>query len=91
MTLNVIVTRLSDIEKEYKLTLGTFTVDLAVHSTDMFAKPISEWAEGKSFEVTVKDPATQIEAANSPKVLINGQLYILRGEHLYDSIGKMVK
>ena len=96
MTLNVIATKLSDIEKDYELTPGTFTIDWEVRSTDMFGKAISDWAKGNSFEVTVKDPATGVENVQSDnvqstKVMINGQIFILRGDKMFDVTGKLVK
>ena len=98
MTLNVIATKLSDIEKDYELTPGTFTIDWEVRSTDMFGKAISDWAKGNSFEVTVKDPATGIDEVESQKskvesqkLLINGKLFILREGNMYDASGVKIQ
>ena len=99
MTLNVISSLLSTIEKEYQLTPGTFTIDWFVRSTDGMGNPISDWAQGESFEVTIKDTGTGIDVvnsqvrpanANSQKLLIDGVLYILRNGHLFDAQGKIV-
>ena len=78
------------------MTPGTFTIDWEVRSTDMFGKAISDWAKGNSFEVTVKDPATGVENVQSDnvqstKVMINGQIFILRGDKMFDVTGKLVK
>ena len=98
MTLNVISSLLSTIEKEYQLTPGTFTIDWFVRSTDGMGNPISDWAQGESFEVTIKDTGTglyevnsQKPTANSQKILIDGVLYIERNGHLFDAQGQMVK
>ena len=37
------------------------------------------------------DAISQELKANSPKLIINGQLFILRGEKLYDATGRLVK
>ena len=98
MTLNVISSLLSTIEKEYQLTPGTFTIDWFVRSTDGMGNPISDWAQGESFEVTIKDTGTGLDEvnsqkpkANSQKILIDGVLYIRRNGHLFDAQGQMVK
>jgi len=99
MTLNVISSLLSTIEKEYQLTPGTFTIDWFVRSTDGMGNPISDWAQGESFEVTIKDTGTGLDEvnsqvrpanANSQKLLIDGVLYIRRNGHLFDAQGKIV-
>ena len=98
MTLNVISSLLSTIEKEYQLTPGTFTIDWFVRSTDGEGSAISDWAQGESFEVTIKDTGTGLDEvnsqkpnANSQKILIDGVLYIQRNGHLFDAQGQMVK
>jgi uncharacterized repeat protein (TIGR02543 family) len=100
MTLNVISSLLSTIEKEYQLTQGTFTIDWFVRSTDGMGNPISDWAQGESFEVTIKDTGTGIDVvnsqvrpanANSQKVLIDGVLYIMHNGTMYNVQGQRVK
>ena len=96
MTLNVISSLLSTIEKEYQLTPGTFTIDWFVRSTDGEGNPISDWAQGESFEVTIKDTGTGVDKVQrdqepSTKLLIDGVLYIRRNGHLFDAQGQMVK
>ncbi len=98
MTLNVIASKLSDIEKEYKLIPGTYTINWFVRSIDGMGNPISDWAQGESFEVTIKDTGTGLDEvnsqkpkANSQKILIDGVLYIRRNGHLFDAQGQMVK
>ena len=97
MTLNVISRMLSDLEKEYKLTPGTYTVDWFVRSTDAFGNPLSGWATGKAFEITVKapGPGTGIEDVQRDdvpctKVLRNGVIYIERNGQIYDLNGQMI-
>ncbi len=98
MTLNVIASLLSTIEKEYLLTPGTFTIDWFVRSTDDEGSAISDWAQGESFEVTIKDTGTGIDAvnsqqqkANSKKLLIDGVLYILQEGSMYDASGVKIQ
>jgi uncharacterized repeat protein (TIGR02543 family) len=98
MTLNVIASLLSTIEKEYLLTPGTFTIDWFVRSTDGEGSAISDWAQGESFEVTIKDTGTGIDAvnsqqqkANSKKLLIDGVLYILQEGSMYDASGVKIQ
>ena len=98
MTLNVIASLLSTIEKEYLLTPGTFTIDWFVRSTDGEGSAISDWAQGESFEVTIKDTGTGIDAvnsqkptANSQKILIDGVLYILQEGSMYDASGVKIQ
>ena len=97
-TLNVISVLLSGIEKQYQLIPGTYTIDWAVRSTNAFAAPISDWAEGESFEITVKDTGTGIDNGQWTKdngqwtkVMIDGVLYIERNGVRYNVQGKMVK
>ena len=40
---------------------------------------------------TALDEIRQEQSANSQKLLINGQLFILRGEKMYDATGRLVK
>jgi hypothetical protein len=98
MTLNVIASLLSTIEKEYLLTPGTFTIDWFVRSTDGEGSAISDWAQGESFEVTIKDTGTGIDVvnsqkqkANSKKLLIDGVLYILQEGSMYDASGVKIQ
>ena len=61
--------------------------------------PLGIWAEGKAFKVTIPDTGTGINQTTNDrlcpettqKVIINGQIFILRGEHLFDVQGKMLK
>ena len=97
---NSISTLLSELEKEYKLTPGTYTIDWAVRSTDVMGKPVSGWADGAAFDITIKDPDpvdptglgdVKSDGVQSTKVLINGTLYILRGDKMFDATGRLVK
>ena len=98
MTLNVITRQLLAIEKEYKLTPGTYSIDWSVRSTDALGNPMSDWAQGESFEVTIKDTGTGIDVvnsqqpnANSQKVLRDGVLYIMYNGTMYNVQGQRVK
>ena len=96
MTLNVIASKLSDIEKDYKLIPGTYTINWFVRSTDVMGTAVSDWAQGESFEVTVKDTGTgvdnvQSDNVQSTKVMENGVLYIMYNGTKYNVQGKMVK
>ena len=96
MTLNVITRQLSALEKEYKLTPGTYTIDWSVRSTDALGIPMSDWAEGESFEVTVKDPATGVDEivnrkSSNRKLIIDGVLYIEHNGKILDATGRLVK
>jgi len=55
---------------------------------------IPEFAAGCTFEIigggTTNIPMT-INSPQATKILLDGQIYILRGEHVYDAQGKMVK
>ena len=93
---NVISVKLSEIQKEAKIAPGAYSIDWSVRSTDAMGTAISDWAKGKSFDITVKDPATgidnvQSDNVQSTKVLLNGHLYILRGDKMYDVTGKKLK
>ena len=89
MTLNVISRLLSALEKDYKLTPGTYTIDWAVRSTDAMSQAISEWAAGESFEITVKGPGTGMETITndelrmSNKVLRDGVIYVQTDDQVY--------
>ena len=96
MTLNVISRQLSALEKEYKLTPGTYTIDWSVRSTDALGIPMSDWAKGPSFEVTVKDPATGVDEivnrkSSNRKLIIDGVLYIEHNGKILDATGRLVK
>ena len=96
MTLNVISRLLSALEKDYKLTPGTNTIDWAVRSTDAMGQAISEWAAGESFEITVKGPGTGVESLQDSdvsiqKVLRDGVIYIEREGKTYDLNGREVR
>ena len=91
-----LVLLLSIIQQQYKIAAGTYTIEWFVISLDANNQPLSDWAQGESFSVTIPDVGTEIEevasdVVPSKKVLINGRVYILSGEHLYDATGKMVK
>ncbi len=95
---NKISNLLSVLQKEFGLKPGTYAIDWYVRSLDGEAEPISIWAQGKEFQITIPDTGTDIDQiqgeqtkANSQKLLINGQLFILRGKHLFDVQGKMLK
>lgn len=94
------VTRvLSVLQKDFKLAPGTYTINWYVRSVDGEGNPLGIWAEGKAFKVTIPDTGTGINQTTNDrlcpettqKVIINGQIFILRGEHLFDVQGKMIK
>ena len=93
---NIVPIFLSAIVKEYHITPGTYTLDWSVRSTDDLGAPISEWAAGKAFEVTIKDTGTGMEsiqhsAVSIQKVLRDGALFIIVGDRIYDAAGRLVK
>lgn len=93
---NIVPLFLSAIVKEYHITPGTYTLDWSVRSTDDLGAPISEWAAGKAFEVTIKDTGTGMEsiqhsAVSIQKVLRDGALFIIVGDRMYDAAGRLVK
>jgi len=94
--LNTIARLLSALVSEYKIDPGTYNVDWAVRSTDAMGKPISDWVAGSQFEITVKGTATGVDSIQNSevsiqKLLIDGKMYILVGEKLYDATGRLVK
>ena len=97
MTLTSLTALLSQIEEQYHLTPGTYLIDWFVRSTDAVGQAISDWAQGESFEVTIKDPGQGIEDVSgelrveSQKVLRNGLFYIIRNGKIYDINGKLVE
>ena len=78
---------LSSVFEQY----GTYTWKLC--STDETRQPITEWVDGPSFEI--RDPKEGIEDVQATesvtKVLIDGQVFILRGDKLYTITGTEVK
>ena len=97
MTLNVISRLRSDLEKEYKLTPGTYTVDWFVRSTDALGKPMSDWSTGTPFEITIPSPGpgTAIDNVSakfggSRKLLRDGVIYIEREGKIFDLNGRLV-
>ena len=95
--MHVISLKLSEILQIATIEPGTYSLDWFVRSTDDKAQAISDWAQGETFEVTVKDPGQGIEDinananANARKEMRNGLLYILRGGRTYDSNGKLIQ
>ena len=95
MTLNVISSLLSTIKKDYELMPGTYTINWFVRSVNAQNESISDWAEGESFELSIKDTGTgfdriQNDQLQGRKVFIDGKLFILRGEQMFDAQGKKV-
>jgi hypothetical protein len=96
MTLTSLTALLSQIEEQYHLTPGTYLIDWFVRSTDKDGEAISEWAQGETFEVTIKEPQG-IEDVNADanttvrKEMRNGLLYIIRGDRTYDSNGRLIQ
>ena len=93
--MHVISLKLSEILQVATIEPGTYPISWFVRSTGDKAQAISEWAQGETFEVTVKEPGQGIEDvntnANARKEMRNGILYILRGGHMYDTHGKRVE
>ncbi len=95
-SLNVISALLSDIERQYSLASGTYTIDWQVRSLNNKDVAVSGWVDGPQFDITVKDNATgteDVQSGNSPatKVLCNGVLYILRNGKMYETSGKVIR
>ena len=92
---NVVELKLSELVKKYSIKPGTYTLDWAVRSTDALLKPLSDWAKGPDFEITVKDTGTGIEsiqpsAVSIQKVLRDGHVYIIREGKTFDLNGRLV-
>ena len=95
-SLNVISALLSDIERQYSLAPGTYTIDWQVRSLNNKDVAVSGWVDGPQFDITVKDNATgteDVQSGNSSatKVLRNGVLYILRNGKMYETSGKVIR
>ena len=95
---NVVELKLSELVKKYSIKPGTYTLDWAVRSTDALLKPLSEWAKGPDFEITVKSPGpgtgvdeVQGDQMQSTKVLREGHIYIIVGDKTFDASGHLVK
>ena len=93
---NSLTLLLSVIQQQYQITSGTYTIEWYVISLDSNNQPLSDWAQGESFLITIPGEGTGLDEVTSDaiqgkKVLINGRVYILSGDHLYDATGKMVK
>ena len=94
---NVIALKLSDIQKFGPITPGTYTLDWAVRSTDQSAKPISDWAAGEAFTITIQgggEGLNDLNGESAPaarKVVINGRFYILTGDEVFDFNGRKVQ
>jgi hypothetical protein len=63
---------------------------------DADGNPIGDWAEGEPFEVTVKKNEQgiediRVEDNQTRKVMMDGVLYILRGDKIYTIQGAEVK
>ena len=93
--LNTISLTLSDILQIVSIAPGTYLLDWMVRSTDAEGQPLSEWAKGETFEITIQDPGQGIgdipsEGECVHKEMRNGLLYIIRNGQTYDSNGKQV-
>lgn len=90
---------LSKFVKDYSVKPGTYTVRWFVAGMDAYSQPMGDWAEGESFQITVKDtgtgidegPMTNDQLPMTNKIIIDNQLYILIGEKMYDATGKLVQ
>ena len=95
--MTVISLKLSEIQQVATIAPGTYSLDWFVRSTDNKGQAISDWAQGETFEVTIKDPSQGMEDVNADanttvrKEMRNGLLYIIRGGRTYDSNGKLVQ
>ena len=95
---NKLATKLSDLVKTYSIKPGTYTIHWSVRSTDALLTPLSDWAEGDDFEITVKDVGTGVETvegerreARGEKVLRDGVIYIECEGRLYDLNGRLIQ
>lgn len=93
---NSVTSKLSELKKEYSLKPGKYTINWAVRATDALGNPTTGWADGESFELTIKDTGTGVDNVQGnevqcTKIMRNGTMYILRGEKMYDATGRLVK
>lgn len=87
---------LSAIVAEYQIQPGTYTIRWFVAGVDADGNPIGDWTEGEPFEVTVKKNEQgiediRVEGTQTQKVMMDGVLYILRGDKIYTIQGAEVK
>lgn len=87
---------LSAIVAKYQIQPGTYTIRWFVAGVDADGNPIGDWAEGEPFEVTVKKNEQgiediRVEDNQTRKVMMDGVLYILRGDKIYTIQGAEVK
>ena len=73
---------------------GSYTIHWAVRSVDMLNSPLCDWVESE-FVIVVEDTGTGLDSqksrVESRKMLIDGQLFIIVGEKMYDAAGRLVK
>ena len=76
---------------DYSNKFGTYIWKLC--SVDENKQPISEWVNGPSFEIRdPKEGLEDVQATDVPmKVIINGQIFILRGDKVYTITGQEVE
>lgn len=91
----VVSQMVSEIAEEYKLAAGDYTIDWYVRSTDDMGNAISGWAEGKSIDITIAGTATGLDETTSDvrarKVVKDGVIYILKGDKVYNALGKEIR
>ena len=76
------------------LSIGTHTLSWAVRSIGNDYAPISNYVYGPTFTVTIanEEGLDDIDASSAPrKILIDGVIYILRGDKIYTTSGQEVK
>lgn len=73
---------------------GSYAIQWAVRSVDMLNNPLCDWVESE-FVIVVEDTGTGLDSqksrVESRKLLIDGQLFIIVGEKMYDAAGRLVK
>lgn len=95
MGYHVVSKLITELQKEYKLAAGTYTIDWSVRSLDDKQNALSEWAEGKPFDITIVDQPTALDSTESKpaarKVIVNGVVYIVCGDKVYDILGTQIR
>ena len=85
----------SVLKEDYNLAAGTYTINWAVRSTDENGIDISDWAYGESFVITIADAPTALDETENDvrarKVVKDGVIYILKGDKVYNALGKEIR
>lgn len=95
MGYTVVSQLVSVLKEDYNLAGGTYTINWAVRSTDENGIDISDWAYGESFVITIADAPTALDETESDvrarKVVKDGVIYIIKGDKVYNALGKEIR